>query len=141
MKKFLFSLCMLWLPYALLAELPPSVYTESKKNAPEEVILMVKDLLYFPVDFQKTDVKANVRVVAVCHSKSGLKQDDSIAVHYRTFKKRPVGLMGPAPVPLLKQKHLYKAFLKQNKKGDFYLPAAGGRSFEILNTINNEEKQ
>jgi len=140
MKKFLFSLWMLWLPYTLLAELPPSVYQESKKHAPEKVILMVNDLVCLSVNTAKTEVKANVRVVAVCHSKSGLKEGDTIMVRYRTFKKQSAGWIGPAPVPLLKQQHLYKAFLKRNKKGDFYLPAAGGRSFKILN-IMNEEKE
>jgi hypothetical protein len=135
MKKFLFFFCIFFLPYSLLAELPPSVYEESQKNAPEELILIVKDLFYFPVNSKRTDVKVKARVVAVSHSISGLKQDDLITLYYRTFTQRPIGLMGPAPLPLLQQTRCYKAFLKQNKKGDYYLPAAGGRSFELINNI------
>jgi len=128
MKKFLFIFTTL-LSIKLLAELPPYVYEELQKSAPESLVIKVH---HVKINSSiSTDIKVDLvaEVLSVRRSNSGLKKGDRITIVYRTFISRPGGWVGPSPIPVLEKNKVYRAFLKKRKEGNLYLPAAKGKSF------------
>ena len=113
----------------LFAELPPYVYEELQKKAPESLLMKVDDVAIKPSVFAYTRVNVVAHVLAVSRSNSRLKKNDKITIIYTTFTSRPKGWVGPSPVPILEKDKTYRAFLTKSEEGNIYVPAAKGQSF------------
>ncbi|MDM5270606.1 hypothetical protein PGH07_00270 [Sulfurovum sp. zt1-1] len=129
MKKFLFNITLLF-SAKLLAELPPYVYEELQKNAPELLLIKINSVETNVSLFTETRVNVVAEVLEVRRSKSGLKKNDRITIVYTTFTSRPRGWVGPSPVPLLEKDKTYSAFLRKSEEVNIYMPAAKGKSFQ-----------
>lgn len=128
MKKII-CIFTVFLSIKLFAELPPYVYEELQKNAPELLVIKVH---HVKINSSiSTDIRVDLvaEVLSVRRSKSGLQKGDRMTIVYRTFISRPEGWVGPSPIPVLEKTKIYRAFLKKRKKGNVYLPAAKGKSF------------
>ena len=104
MKKVLFLFFTLWLPHALLAELPPSAYIDYKKNAPEILTLSIENITTSTYTSNKTDVTVIARILTVFHSRSNVKKDDLICINYQIIHRDHKGWVGPSTLPILKKK-------------------------------------
>ena len=119
-------LVVLFVP-ASQAEMSPAVYKQMQKNAPEFLeIEVLSAKTTAAADEMMVDVDA--RVTRVTRSKSGLKVGNVIHISY---SRRTKLLAGPSPAPLLEKNKKYPAFLARPHETS-YEPAAGGKSFEIL---------
>jgi hypothetical protein len=125
---------------AIFAELPPSVYEDLQRAAPEALSIQVMDVevhrsIAKPsacsfLDFEvrrKAIVRA--RVIGVIRSKSGVRPGDVIAIDYTSVKPCH-GVNGPRPIELLKEGDRVSAFL--TKSGSVFVPAARGGTFSVL---------
>jgi hypothetical protein len=119
--------CIAWTPDAR-ADLPPFAYRDMQKKAPEH--LQIEVLSVQTVERKDAiDVRAEARVTAVVRSASGLEPGRVIRIVYSHSTKI---VAGPRSVPVLQEKKSYPAFLQKSESGDTYEPAAGGRSFEVV---------
>lgn len=113
---------------AARAELPPSVYMQQQKSAPEAVrieVLRVEGMIDEGEE-QRSDLVVTARVLCVGRSAAGLKPGEEIAIAYATVVKHRRGWAGPRPLPILTAGP-YPAYLA--KAGDRFAPAASGWSF------------
>lgn len=133
LRGHLVALVMLLLvPFFAHAEIELKYYLEDQANAPEYIEVRVLDVdkewcLFCPE--RKIGVKA--RVTAVHRSVSGLEVGEVININYKLFKP-PKKWVGPRPLPLLKEKKNYPAFLQRvpgKSKRKRFKPAARGYSF------------
>ena len=117
---------------ALFGELPPSVYEEMQKEAPESLDINVTkvETSGLPIPFSEKEVKVVATVLYVSRSQSDLKKGDKITIIYSTVTSMPPGWVGPSSLPILKEGESYSAYLKKSRDGTYYLPAARGRSFQ-----------
>ena len=100
MKKVLFLFFILWLPHALLAELPPSAYRDYKKNAPEVLTLMIENITTSTCASNKIDVTVIARVLTVFRSISNVKKGDLICINYQIIHRNRRGWAGPSSIPI-----------------------------------------
>ena len=129
MKKallFIAALCTV----TLHAALSPSYYRGLQDNAPEALRIEVIKVETYLLAADTKSVSIEARVLSVRRSKSGLERGDELTIIYNTVFKRPKRWVGPASVPVLEEKGVYKAFLEKYKTGKSYIPAAGGKSFK-----------
>jgi hypothetical protein len=116
---------------ASFAELPPYVYKERQQQAPESLIIKVLSVKMRETDEPRgksIDVNVEAQVEQVNRTKTGLKAGDSIRINY-VHSQHKVPLAGPSEVPIVRQGHVYPAYLMKEEKGKQYAPAAGGYSF------------
>jgi len=123
---------LLLVPFFVHAEIELKYYLEDQANAPEYIEIKVLDVdkeWCFFCPEKKIVVKA--RVTAVYRSVSGLEVGEVVKIKYKLFKP-PKKWVGPRPLPLLKEKKHYSAFLQRiprKKKRKHFKPAARGYSF------------
>lgn len=127
MKNILLIFSLLIL--TLNAELPPHVYENYQKNAPEALMIKVLKVDTSLIAFTERSVVVEAQILSVEHSKSQLKRNDVITIHYSTVFWRPSGWAGPSSIPVLKEEKMYRSFLKKSKNNT-YVPAAKGKSFQ-----------
>ena len=114
-----------------LAELPPYVYKERQQQAPESLIIKVVSVRVNSTDEpqgKRMDVNVEAKVEQVNRTKTGLNAGDVIRIGY-VHSQHKVPLAGPSEVPILRQGHVYPAYLMREEKTKQYAPAAGGYSF------------
>lgn len=117
----------------LLAELPPNVYIELRKKAPEVLRIRTDEVISKPagiLDRSNWTETVSATVLEVTRSESGVKKGDVISIVYgRQVPKE--GWVGPAPAQQLAKGKEYTAFLAKNEGGGFSI-AARGMSFNAL---------
>jgi hypothetical protein len=125
------------------AELPPYVYQELQKEAPELLQIEVLDSKKkpSPADKSRADgarfyhVELTAKVLEVERTDSNLKPGDVIRIAYgRTERPKNSGWVGPSEIPVLKKGVVSTAYLGKGEESDVYSPAARGFSFETLPT-------
>ena len=114
----------------LQAELPPYVYANYQKNAPEALMLSVKKVKTSLVSFNEKSVTVTAKVLRVERSESKVKRGETITIVYTTTFWKPGGWVGPSSLPILKEEETVRAFLRKGKNNDNYYPDARGKSFK-----------
>jgi hypothetical protein len=113
-------------------ELPPTVYRELQKEAPEVLEIKVTDVksTKHAGDNLGTNWTETVTasVVKVVRSKSGCKVGDSVEIRYERLEPAP-GWVGPSPAPQLTKGWEGPAFLTKSEDDSFSI-AARGFSFQ-----------
>lgn len=134
MKPFRWALPVLTLlamSAPLRAELPPDVYEEAWKNAPELLEIEVTRVALNEKSenrMKRTSVFADATVTKIERSAAKVKVGDKISVRYMTSTPLESGWAGPASNQILSKGVRYKAYLK--KAGAHFYIAGLGRSFE-----------
>ncbi|MCX7868919.1 MAG: hypothetical protein N2322_03115 [Terrimicrobiaceae bacterium] len=125
----------LWIGGVLLAagwawaELPPSVYEQRQKAAPEHLMIEVQRVDIEPgAETGQQVVHVVAKVEKVHRSATGLEPGALITISY-TVTERPRGFAGPGEVPILEELAKTVAFLAVLEDGKAYAPAAGVMSF------------
>jgi len=128
------ALMLLLVPFFAHGEIELKYYQEDQANAPEYIEIKVLDVdkewcLFCP----EREIRIKARVLTVHRSASDLQKGEIIKIVYMRFKP-PKKWAGPRPLPLLKEKRNYPAFLKRvirkkKKKRKLFKPAARGYSF------------
>lgn len=114
---------------SLHAELPPSVYEEKQKSAPEFLTLEVLRVEIEPgeeVGQQRVNVVALVSEVT--RSATDLKPEAIINLSY-LVTERPRNFVGPGEIPILEEGQSTIAYLEKNTESGTYTPVAGVMSF------------
>jgi hypothetical protein len=114
----------------VLAEFPPSAYERFRANAPEVVKIVVLKVKTKELP-KRLGVEVQAQVLEVQRSKSRLMPKSTIRIVYEIDRR---GIPGPRPLPLLKEKITYTAFLQ--KDGKIFKPAALAGSFDAATTID-----
>lgn len=114
----------------LHAELPPYIYENYQKNAPEALTISVKKVETSLISMSDKSVTITAKVIRIKRSQSKLKKGDSITIIYNSTFWKPSGWVGPSSLPVLEEKQIYKAFLRKGEKNNYYFPAAKGKSFK-----------
>ena len=114
----------------LPAEINPLEYARMQQSAPERLVIQVLKVTTRRQSLFSTTriVTVNARVEVVSYSESHLSEGDTITIEYTTFKPGR-GWVGPRPIPILKQRTSYPAFLVLDRERTLYVPAARGYSF------------
>ncbi len=131
---------LLGLTHRAHGELPPNVYRQWQRNAPEALTIRVVNSQVNSTHQPGANPVANrpavtvhhvrlrARVLAVERSRSGLRPDQVITIRYTsTWRAEP--MPGPSQPPLLQAGNTRPAFLRWNANAGAYGLAAGGRSF------------
>ena len=122
-----------------LAELPPSVYEDLQKNAPEALVIEVTSVdahrrFAKPAgcpwyDFEVIrNVSVEARVVRVTRSAAGLRPGDVIRVEYSSVN-RCSGFNGPRSIDVLHRGDRVEAYLARGDRAGLFVPAARGATF------------
>lgn len=120
------------------AELPPYVYEQLQKDAPEALLLEVTHVtrtVRAADDRNLIEIAATAMVRGVTRSAKGTKTGTVISLHYESFEITAHGWAGPSPVPQVEAGKHYKAWLQKTwtaETGVRYVPAAKGWSFESV---------
>src|SRR3712207_947968 len=116
------------------AELPPTIYRDMQAKSPERLTIKVRTVKTEERDESERKlvaVAAEAEVVGVERTATELKPGQTIRIRYtRTDYKQPIA--GPSQVPVLREGQTCPAFLRKDKEGDAYAPAAGGYSFKVV---------
>lgn len=131
MKKIFYLLVFFGTVHFVMAALPPAFYEESKKQAPEEWLVSVKEVHAYKQNDHWVMVKAKVKVLWVYRSRSSVKKGQIKTIRYRS-SKTPPGMIAPAPIPVLKAAYSYKIYVDYSEHKDHYKPAAGNQSFKLI---------
>lgn len=117
----------LLLPMAARAELPPWVYGEQQRQAPVVVKIEVLHAAQVAGDWQ---VRGRVLEVIRQPSHGQLQPKQTIQLRYPLPDRRAPQMVGPSPVPQLRNGERVTAWVKPIAGGiGQFEPAAGGRSF------------
>jgi hypothetical protein len=114
---------------ALRAELSPEAYQQMQNGAPEQLAILVTDVVKTP-QADGLQVNATATVIDVEHSASGLSGGNLITLSYVQVPLR-AGTVGPAPVSVVVKGVTYTAYLQGGPPPSTYLPVAQGQSFII----------
>jgi len=114
----------------LQAELPPDVYENYQKNAPEALTISVEKVKTSLISFSERSVTVTAKVIRVKRSENKVKRGDTITIVYNRTFWRPGGWVGPSSLPILKEKQTVSAFLRKGKNNNNYYPDARGKSFK-----------
>jgi len=114
----------------LQAELPPYVYENYQKNAPEALTISIKKVKTSLISFSKKSVTVTAKVLRVQRTKSKVKRGDTITIIYNSTFWKPNGWVGPSSLPVLKEDQTYRAFLRKGEENNYYYPDARGKSFK-----------
>jgi hypothetical protein len=136
-----------WLPIAILltiatvvlAELPPDVYKDLQRKAPEVLYIQVSSVRVHRTfakpagcgffDFEVIrEVKAEARVLRVVRSENRVHPGDVINVEYSSIS-RCSGWDGPRSIPMLASGDRVYAFLARRGHTASFEPAARGATF------------
>ncbi len=128
--KIKILLIFIFLTLTLKAELPPYIYENYQKNAPEALTILAEKVETSFISMSEKSVTITAKIIRVKRSKSKLKRGDSITIVYNSTFWRPNGWVGPSSLPVLTEKQRYKAFLRKGEKNNYYYPAARGKSFK-----------
>lgn len=126
-----FCICLLAAGVAapLFAELPPSVYEERQKAAPELVEI---EVIRVDIEPGQAPDQQNIAIVALVNdvkrTSTNLQAGQLINIQY-IITDRPKDFVGPGEIPLLEEGHKGIAYLVKHKSEDSYVPAAGIMSF------------
>ena len=129
MKKILLFISILF-TLNLHAELPPYIYKNYQKNAPEALTIEVKKVETSLLSLSEKSVTITAKVIRVKRSKSKLTRGNTITILYNSTFWKPSGWVGPSSLPVLEKKQTYTAFLRKGEKNNYYFPAAKGKSFK-----------
>ena len=124
-----------WFAGPARAELPPQVYREQQRAAPESLeirVRSVKSSRTKKADHTLITHNVDADVQKVARTATGLKPGATITIRY-TQRVPDQPLPGPSEVPTLKKAQVCPAFLARMKKENTYAPAAGGYSFQTVN--------
>jgi len=110
------------------AELPPYAYAESQQDSPEKLVVKVLSTSREDVE-DGLLVEMQAQVMSIARTASGLSEGDVITIVYGQ-KNNPDGMVGPGPIPLLREGITSPAFLIFNKNKAVYYPSAGSFSFD-----------
>ena len=119
------------------AELPPEAYLKRQKAAPEALRIKVVSVKKKELDSEKvktTVATVEARVLSVERSATKLKPGAVIRIEY-VNRQSKTPMPGPSQVPLLTEGQEYPAFLSKNGAKPYYIPAAGGWSFERVREV------
>ncbi|MDP7051894.1 MAG: hypothetical protein QF600_08205 [Verrucomicrobiota bacterium] len=119
--------------FALQAELPPYVYDEMKRNAPEVFnVRIVEAPKKAPVaQGKRQKITYEAKVLQVIRTKSRIKSGEAIVIQSYHYAFGP-GEVGPSNPRRLKENDVVLAYLTKGEKGDEFRIAAGGHSFERI---------
>jgi hypothetical protein len=117
------------------AKLPPQVFLRQQARAEEQISIRITSVTVTPTGDREA-VVAEATVQAVDHSKSGLKQGESITINYtRLIPKKPVPGRTPTGAnrsgPYLSKGESTCAFLNKRPDGTYAL-GASNRSFPAI---------
>jgi len=117
--------------FALRAELPPFVYDEMKRNAPEvfNVQIVEAPKANAVVRGKRQQITYEAKVLRVIRTKSRIKSGGAIVIRSYHYMFGP-GEVGPSNPRRLKKNDVILAYLTKGEKGDEFRVAAGGHSFE-----------
>lgn len=107
------------------AELPPSAYEKMQQEAPEHLVMKVLNVR-LEREGESQKVEAMAVVEQVLRSATKVKVGDVIRITY-LHTPLPEGMVGPKPVPVLKDEAVVPAFLKN--EGSAFVPVARAMSF------------
>ena len=114
----------------LRSELPPEVYEEMKRSAPEVLMIKVSGVkATTDTKGRETTFTYGAIVIQSIRSKTGVKAGDKIGVLSRHHIFGP-GEVGPSNPRKLKKGETVAAYLARSRKEGVYTIAAGGHSFE-----------
>lgn len=117
------------------AELPPSVYENAQKAAPEKLEIFVVNVNSTSRGMWPSTTHLEHRVLAVVtvvhRTKSGLKPNDSITISY-DIQNRAEGWVGPSDPLVAQAGQRYTAYLAAGDSEHVYNLAARGKSFVRL---------
>ena len=112
----------------LFAALPPQVYQQLQKYAPESVHILVDHVTKYPTaNPHEFKVTVQATILHVIRTQSNLKKGEKIGILYTTVTSRPRGWVGPSSLPVLHEGEQYNAYLQ--KDDIMFIPAAKGKSF------------
>ena len=109
----------------LSAELSPQVYQEWKSNADVVGIIKVVDT-NITIKDNIENIVAKAEVIKL--DRTNIRVPKYIIIKYKKTHIQDPLIVGPAPILTLQKGKTYSAYL--NKKDTYYIPAAGGQSFE-----------
>ncbi|HEX8550694.1 MAG TPA: hypothetical protein VF681_03975 [Abditibacteriaceae bacterium] len=127
------SACILAFSTPIRAELPPSVYEELQKDAPEVLEIEVATVALNSrdgEDLRTISVFATAVVKKVSRSRSGTKVGDQISLRYLTFEVIKPGWVGPSAIAEVQKGKKYRVWLK--KSGAHFYEAARGWTVQAL---------
>jgi hypothetical protein len=130
MKKIFLVLSFLTLPYLAFGALSPAVYEHAKSRASDVMLIKTGRVIRHRLAHNRVLIKTRARVLRKYRS-SSRRRVQWITIRYiTTINKSSRKLLGgPVAVPVLRSGQTYKAYLNRIKKGYYYTPAAGSRSF------------
>jgi len=123
----------------VLAELPPDVYKEMQRKAPEVLYIQVSSVqvhrsiakpsgcAFFDFEVIR-DVKLDARVLRVVRSETRVHPGDTIEIEYSSIS-RCSGWDGPRSIQLLERGDRVYAFLARRGRTASFEPAARGATF------------
>jgi len=127
------------------SELPPYVYKQMQDSAQDYLeitaISVQQDTVILDADGHGyISVEMVVQVNEVIRTKNGVQKGDLLTIKYDSQiisgviagTKIMWLLLGPGPVPILDENEEYPAFLNKEDTLDYFEPAAGGRSFNLI---------
>ena len=138
-KSCLVITALLPMATAVLAELPPDVYKDMQRRAPEVLYIQVSSVHVHRsftkpagcgfFDFEVIrEVKAEARVLRVIRSETGLHAGDIIQIEYSSIS-RCSGWDGPRSIQMLASGDRVYAFLARRGRTASFEPAARGATF------------
>jgi hypothetical protein len=141
MKRPLLTLAVLLLIAAegALAELPPFVYEDLQRKAPEVLYIQVSSTdvhrslakphgcAFFDFEIVR-QVNVEARVIRVIRSAVGVRPGDKIEIDY-TSVNRCSGWSGPRSIQMLRDGDQVYAFLSRGDRAGSFVPAARGATF------------
>ncbi len=138
-KRWLTIAIILTMATAILAELPPDVYKDMQRKAPEVLCIQVSSVRVHRTfakpsgcaffDFEVIrEVKADARVLRVVRSGSRVRAGDIIEIEYSSIS-RCSGWDGPRSIQMLQDGDRVYAFLARRGRTASFEPAARGASF------------
>ena len=120
---------LIYFTLTLQAELPPSFYEGEQNNAPEVLIIVVKNVDTSFISFSEKSITVTAKVRYVERTKTNLKENDIVTIRYTTVFWRPLGWAGPSSIQVLEEGSTYKAYLEKDANSNYYSPATRGKSF------------
>ncbi len=126
-KKLLLISLIFFMPYMLSAAISPAVYSNAKARASEVLLVKIGRVIKYRLRGNRILIKARAKVLRRYRSSRRTRYSRWITIRYITKARRSSKLLGPAPIPLLRSKQIYKAYL--DRKRHYYVPAAGNHSF------------
>jgi hypothetical protein len=112
--------------------LSPSFYQSLKRKSPEIVHVHVARVAQYHYAHGRLHIKARAKVLDVIRTRSHLRRGQWITIRYITRAHLPVGMLGAAPIPILKRNHTYRVYIKRERRSRYYSLAAGSESFALL---------